>query len=158
MPDLRTDSLLNFTSDIKTRIINKGAEDPGLISPKQLGDLIDSIPSGSDTDYTTMQELFNTMLTVPKIDVDINEINWNEDYFNYYASYPQIVNTNYVFGNPLLAEIYYISSDFEIFATSTYSMNNGFYSDSQGSSTENLSVDYISFNGYIVVVYKKSKS
>ena len=46
MPDLRTDSLLNFTSDIKTRIINKGVEDPGPISPKQLGDLIDSIQSG----------------------------------------------------------------------------------------------------------------
>lgn len=67
---LRTDNLKNFCSDIKTTVIAKGAADPGLINPKDLDNLINSIPSGGgddidllkyeDLDYSIM---FGTPLT-----------------------------------------------------------------------------------------------
>lgn len=43
---LRTDNLNNFCSDIKTTCLKRGAPDPGLINPKNLDSVIDSIPAG----------------------------------------------------------------------------------------------------------------
>lgn len=151
---------MSYQEDRFAEIANAIREKDGTTEPILATDFatrILEIPSGSgETDYTTMQELFNIMLTVPKIDVDINEFEMGVDYpyFTYYASYSQLMNTEYVYGDSLLAEIYYISSDFEIFGTSTYSMNDGFNCDPQGGSTDLLAVDYLSFNGYIVVVYR----